>query len=38
MHQGIDTLIEIKYKDHMKIGEIYLTMAQYSLILEDPES
>ena len=38
MHQGIDTLIEIKYKDHIKIGEIYLTMAQYSLTLEDPES
>ena len=29
MHQGINTLIEAKYKDHQKIGDIYLTMAQF---------
>lgn len=37
MHQGINTLIEAKYKDHQTIGDIYLTMAHFCKSLSDDQ-
>jgi hypothetical protein len=35
MHEGMDILIEVRYKDHIEISKVYLLMAQFSRELMD---
>lgn len=35
MHKGMNILIDSRYKNHIEIGNYYLTMAQYNKLLGD---
>ena len=35
IHEGMNTLIEIRYKNHIEIGKVYLIMAEYNKLIGD---